>query len=193
MHDKKVELKVLDISSSLAQAHAYALVLQEVEGNRHLPVIIGSIEAQAIAMKLKEFIPPRPFTHDLFTVFSKAFQINLKEVFIYKVIEGVYYSYLYFEKDGKMHEIDSRTSDAVALALRFGAPIYTTEKILETESIRIGEEGNFSPPITSVDIPVLKESLARAVEEENYELASQLRDEIRKREQQQKEEKPIKE
>ena len=177
-----VELKVADLSNSLAQANAYALLLQEKDGKRRLPVIIGSVEAQAIAFKLKNFNAPRPFTHDLFVSLAGEFGARLKEVLIYKVVEGVFYSYLFFESKDRTFRLDARTSDAVALALRFDCPIYATEEILRSESIRAEEGGAFSVPITVVGIPVLKEALAKAVAEENYELASQLRDEIRKRE-----------
>lgn len=189
--EKKIELIVADISNSLAQANAYALLMQEKEGERKLPVIIGSIEAQAIAFKLKNFKSPRPFTHDLFVSFAEMFNTRLKEVLIYKVLEGVFYSYLFFERDGEEYRLDARTSDAVALALRFDCPIYTTEAILQTESIRTEDGGAFSVPITVVGIPVLKEALLKAVADENYELASQLRDEIRKREEQDNQEQLI--
>lgn len=181
--DKKIELKVLNISNSLSQAHAYALLLQEVDGERQIPVIIGAVEAQAIAFSLKGFRPPRPFTHDLFVSFADAFLINLKEVLIYKAKEGVFFSYLFFEKEGEVTHIDSRTSDAIALALRFGAPIYTTEHILATESIRLEEGTPVSVPITAVDMALLQNALEKAVKDENYELASQIRDEIKRREQ----------
>lgn len=187
--ENRIELKVVDISNSLAQANAFALLLQEKEGKRQLPVIIGSVEAQAIAFKLKNFKSPRPFTHDLFLSLAGMFGARLKEVLIYKVVEGVFYSYLYFERDKEIFQLDARTSDAVALALRFECPIYTTEEILRTESIRREDGSAFSVPITIVGIPVLREALAKAVAEENYELASQLRDEIRRREEQEKQDK----
>lgn len=179
---KKIELKVLNISNSLAQSHAYALLLQELGGERQLPVIIGPAEAQSIAFKLKGFKPPRPFTHDLFVSLADAFLIDLREVFIYKAQEGVFYSYLSFEKNGEVSHIDARTSDAIALALRFDCPIYTTESILESESIRMEEGGPVSVPITAVNMPLLKEALDKAIKDENYELASQIRDEMRRRE-----------
>lgn len=181
--DKKIELRVESISNSLAQSHAYALLLQEVGGERQLPVIIGPAEAQSIAFRLKNFKPPRPFTHDLFVSFADAFDVILKEVFIYKAFEGVFYSYLCFEKEGEIHQVDARTSDAIALALRFRTPIYTTEAIIETESIRMEEGGPISVPITAVKMSLLKEALNKAVKDENYELASQIRDEIHRREQ----------
>lgn len=180
--DKKIKLKVLSISNSLAQAHAYALLLQEVDGERQLPVIIGAVEAQAIAFSLRGFHPPRPFTHDLFVSFADAYLINPREVMIYKVKEGVFFSYIFFEKDGEVKHIDARTSDAIALALRFGVPIYTTEQILSTESLRLDEGTPVSVPITAVDMALLHNTLDKAVKEENYELASKIRDEIKRRE-----------
>lgn len=189
--EKKIELRILDISNSMSQAQAYALLLEEVGGTRHLPVVIGSVEAQAIAFKLKGVNPPRPFTHDLFVSFAEMVGATIKEVFIYKVIEGVFYAYIYFEQDGALHQLDSRTSDAVALAMRVGCPIYTTEEILQTESIRLEGEGTVSMPITMVGIPLLEEALKKAVEDEDYELASRLRDEIRRRQKREEDEKII--
>ncbi len=181
--DEKIELKVLNLSKSLPQAHAYALLLKELQGTRQLPVIIGPSEAQAIAFSLKGLIPPRPFTHDLLVKAFDACRIDLVEILIYKVVEGVFYSYLYFDKEGEIIRIDSRTSDAVALAMRFGCPIYTTEDILKKESVKWEDGGPISVPITAVNMTILKETLESAVKDENYEMASQIRDEIRRREQ----------
>ncbi|WP_321436313.1 bifunctional nuclease domain-containing protein [uncultured Bacteroides sp.] len=182
--DNKVELKVLNISNSQLQANAFALVLEEVDGPRQLPIIIGSIEAQAIAFKLKGLNAPRPFTHDLFVTFSEHLQAKLEQVIIYKAKEGIFYSYLFFNRDGEQFKIDSRTSDAIALALRFGCPIYTTEQILNTEGyIPEVEEEIIEEPEQNTTLEVLKESLAQAIKEENYELASALRDEIKRKEQ----------
>lgn len=179
---KKVELKIHNISNSLAQSHAYALLLKEVGGERQLPVIIGPAEAQSIAFQLKHFKPPRPFTHDLFVALAKMLDMELKEVFIYQAYEGVFYSYLNFEKEGESYQLDARTSDAIALAMRFNSPIYTTESILESESLRLEEGTPISVPITAVSMNLLKEALNKAVADENYELASQIRDEIQRRE-----------
>lgn len=182
--DNKVELKVLNISNSQLQANAFALVLEEVGGPRQLPIIIGSIEAQAIAFKLKVLNAPRPFTHDLFVTFSEYLQTKLEQVIIYKAKEGIFYSYLFFNRDGEQFKIDSRTSDAIALALRFECPIYTTEQILNTEGyIPEVEEEMIEEPEQNTTLEVLKESLAQAIKEENYELASALRDEIKRKEQ----------
>ncbi len=180
--DKKVELRVLNISNSQVQANAFALVLEEVEGNRQLPIIIGSIEAQAIAFKLKGLNTPRPFTHDLFVTFAEILRTNLDQVFIYKAHDGIFYSYLCFEKDGEGFRVDSRTSDAIALALRFGCPIYTTEEILELEGYDPGMEEEKEEPEQLDTLAILKEALAQAVKDENYELASTLRDEIKRKE-----------
>lgn len=181
--DEKIELKVLNLSKSLPQAHAYALLLKELEGTRQLPIIIGPPEAQAIAFSLKGITPPRPFTHDLLVNAFDACRIDLVEVIIYRVVEGVFYSYLFFDKEGEIIRIDSRTSDAVALAMRFGCPIYTTEEILKKESVKWEDGGPVSVPITVVNETMLKDVLEKAVHDENYELASQIRDEMRRREQ----------
>lgn len=179
--DKKIELKVLEISNSQAEANAYALVLEEVCGKRQLPIIIGVIEAQSIALKLKKVNFPRPYTHDLFVSFAELFQASLKEVFIYKAVEGVFFSYLYWEKDGEVFQMDSRTSDAVALALRFDASIYTTEDIMNAEGVVVSEE-MFEVEMDDDSIESMKKALKKAVEDENYELASALRDIIKQRE-----------
>lgn len=179
--DKKIELKVLEISNSQAEANAYALVLEEMHGKRQLPIIIGVIEAQSIALKLKKVKFPRPYTHDLFVNFAELFHISLKEVFIYQAVEGVFYSYLYWEKEGETFRMDSRTSDAVALALRFDVPIYTTESIMDTEGVVVCEE-MFEVEMEDDSIESIKKALQKAVDDENYELASALRDMLKQRE-----------
>jgi len=186
--DNKVELRVLNISNSQLQANAFALVLEEVNGPRQLPVIIGSIEAQAIALKLKGLTTPRPFTHDLFVTFAEYLQTRLTQVSIYKARDGIFYSYLYFEKeDGESFKVDSRTSDAVALALRFGCPIYTTEEILSAEGyIPEVEDEKDESEMYCETIESLKESLSQAIKDEDYELASELRDEIKRIEEEEK-------
>lgn len=184
--DNKVELRVLNVSNSQLQANAFALVLEEVGGPRQLPIIIGSIEAQAIAFRLKGLTAPRPFTHDLFVAFSDHLQTKLQQVFIYKAKEGIFYSYLYFERDGEEFKLDSRTSDAIALALRFGSPIFTTEEILDAEGYIPEAEEQEAEPEQTDTLDSLRESLVQAVRDENYELASALRDEIKRKEQEQK-------
>lgn len=176
------------MSSTLQPADAYALVLEEVGGDRKLPIIIGALEAQAIKIVMMEYKMPRPLTHDLFLTLLKELGTNLMKVLIYKVKDGVFYSNLFLEKEGKEIKIDSRTSDAIALAMRWGCPIYTTAEIIESEQLH--EEGNtaFSVNVNVVDLKVLREALAKAVEEENYEQASRLRDEIKRREQEEESE-----
>ena len=178
---KEVELKIHDMSTTLYPADAYALVLEEVEGGRKLPIIIGHLEAQAIKVMMMKYKAPRPLTHDLFLTLSTQLGAVLTKILIYKAKDGVFYSYLYFNKDGEEFTIDSRTSDAVALALRYNCPMYTTEEIMETEHLHDMGEGKFSVPITSVSLQMLEEALQSAIDKEEYEQASQLRDEIRKR------------
>ena len=180
-----VELKIHDMSTTLYPADAYALVLEEVDGGRKLPIIIGHLEAQAIKVMMVKYHPPRPLTHDLFPKITSQLGVILTRVLIYKAKDGVFYSYLCFEKDGEEFKIDSRTSDAVALALRYQCPIFTTEEIMESEHLHDLGEGKFSVPITSVSLQMLEEALQSAIEKEEYEQASQLRDEIRKRKEEQ--------
>jgi uncharacterized protein len=192
---KRVKLKVLGISYSQTQSGAYALVLIEDKGERRIPIIIGGFEAQSIVIKLENLDPPRPLTHDLFKSFADQFNITLKEVFIYKLEEGVFFSSLVCSNGIKDYSIDSRTSDAVALALRFSCPIYITEDILDKAGIII----NPSEPVTNSVIgndPLFEaetgkydsyadEELYRmiddAIKTENYEKAASIRDELEKR------------
>ena len=176
-----VELKIHDMSTTLYPADAYALVLEEVDGGRKLPIIIGHLEAQAIKVMMVKFVPPRPLTHDLFPELTARLGAVLTKILIYKAKDGVFYSYLCFDKEGEEIRIDSRTSDAVALALRYRCPMYTTEEIMASEHLHDLGEGKFSVPITSVSMQMLEEALQKAIENEEYEQASQLRDEIRKR------------
>ena len=176
-----IELKIHDMSSTLYPADAYALVLEEVDGGRKLPIIIGHQEAQAIKVMMLKYQPPRPLTHDLFRTLTLQLGATLKQIVIYKAKDGVFYSYLYFDKEGEEIKIDARTSDAVALALRYKCPMYTTKDIMDIEHLHDMGEGKFSVPITSVSMQMLEEALQSAIDKEQYELASQLRDEIRKR------------
>ena len=178
---KEIELKIHDMSTTLYPADAYALVLEEVDGGRKLPVIIGHLEAQAIKVMMLKYQPPRPLTHDLFPALTQQLGMDLKKILIYKAKDGVFYSYLYYDKDGEVYKIDSRTSDAIALALRYKCPMYTTEDIMETEHLHDLGEGKFSVPITSVSVELLEDALQKAIDKEDYETASQIRDEIRKR------------
>lgn len=187
----KIKLDIAGLSYSQTQSGAYALVLMETGGNRQLPIIIGSFEAQAIAIELEKMTPTRPLTHDLFKSFAKSFSIKITEVIIYNLHEGIFYAKLICEKDGFTSEIDARTSDAIAIGVRFKCPIYTFESILSSAGV-ILDESDFREPdldneeeekdtIDSYSISELEAQLNEALESENYELASKLRDEINKR------------
>ncbi len=196
MSNKKVKLNILGLSYSQTQSGAYALVLAEEEGERRIPIIIGGVEAQSIAIKLEGLEPPRPLTHDLFLNFSKSFEIEIQEVVIYKLEEGIFYSELVCKRGDEILHIDSRTSDAVALALRFECPIYTYEDIIQKAGIVLDFENKEEQPVkkTSTTKPVstekykekstdeLKRLLQEAIEGEDYERASEIRDEINSRE-----------
>ena len=184
---REIELKIHDMSSTLHPADAYALVLEEKEGGRKLPIIIGHLEAQAIKVMMLKYQPPRPLTHDLFKDLTGQLGVTMTKMLIYKAKGGVFYSYLYFDKDGEELKIDARTSDAVALALRYRCPMYATEDVIISEHLHDLGEGKFSVPITSVSLQMLEEALALAIEKEDYEQASHLREEIRRRKEEEKE------
>ncbi|MBU2901331.1 bifunctional nuclease family protein [Maribacter dokdonensis] len=205
-----VRLKIKGISYSQTQNGAYALILNEVEGDRKLPIVIGAFEAQSIAIALeKEIKPPRPLTHDLFKNFSDRFDIVIKQVIIHKLVDGVFYSSIICERDGIEEIIDARTSDAIALALRFNAPIFTYKTILDKagiflkfsskekdqkesdDSIMVDEilqegetveiDSGATDGYTELTIEELEAELKKAVANEDYEKAAKLRDEISKR------------
>jgi len=199
-----IKLTIKGISYSQTQSGAYALVLSEIEGTRTLPIIIGAFEAQSIAIALeKEIRPPRPLTHDLFKTFSERFDIQVKQVIIHKLVDGIFFSSLICEKDGIEEIIDTRTSDAIAIAVRFLAPIYTYENILDKAGIylkleeEIAIKGNLDPEtvevtleqnqsldsssFSSFSLEELHSQLNDAVINEDYELAAKIRDEISKR------------
>jgi len=203
-----IQLNIKGISYSQSRTGAYALVLNEVGGDRTLPIVIGAFEAQAIAIALENDItPPRPLTHDLFVSLSEIYQITIKQVIIHKLIDGVFYSSLICERDKVEEIIDSRTSDAIALAVRFDAPIYTYENILDKAGIDMenddflpeeveetdskqeddfleemfSELDNLTTPFEKLSNEELNKQLKEAVENEDYELAARLRDEIDKR------------
>ena len=201
---KTVQLSIIGLTYSQTQNNAYALLLGEEEGPRRLPIVIGAFEAQSIAIALeKDILPPRPLTHDLFTSFALSFNIYLKKVMIHKLEEGIFYSSLVCELNGEIHQIDSRTSDAVALALRFNCPIYTYEKILKKAGIILDDqiskttkkiESKAKPkpvtkePVTSsesdlkrISEKALNKELNLAIEKEDYELAAIIRDELNRR------------
>ncbi len=205
-----VRLKIKGISYSQTQNGAYALILNEVDGDRKLPIVIGAFEAQSIAIALeKEIKPPRPLTHDLFKNFADRFEIVIKQVIIHKLVDGVFYSSIISERDGKEEIIDARTSDAIALALRFEAPIFTYKTILdkagiflkfsskekdeenddsilvdeilqESETVEL-ETNPGSGAYKEMTLEDLQKELDKAVASEDYEKAAQLRDEISKR------------
>jgi uncharacterized protein len=192
---KRIKLKVLGISYSQTQSGAYALVLIEEDGERRIPIIIGGFEAQSIVIKLENLDPPRPLTHDLFKSFADSFNISVAEVFIFKLEEGVFFSKLVCTNGEKEYTIDSRTSDAVALALRFNCPIFITEEILEKAGITISPAGSDTPGIKEEDSVLepevtkygsfsdeeLYKMIDEAVKTEDYERAAAIRDEIERR------------
>jgi bifunctional DNase/RNase len=189
----KIKMEIVGLSYSQTQNGAYALVLSELGGKRRLPIIIGGFEAQAIAIELEKMTPNRPLTHDLFKSFSLSFGITLTEVVIYNLQEGVFFAKLIFHKDGLVSEIDARTSDAIALAVRFHCPIYTFESILSSAGILSDEmmledehEENLESSQAFSEFQQLSKeeleiALQEAIENEDYERASLLRDEINKR------------
>ena len=186
--NKKIELEILDISDTQAQAGAYVVLLGEKNGARKLPIIIGASEAQATAIYLKGVKTQRPLTHDLFHSCLNALETSLLRVLIYEVREGVFYSYLFLKQNDKIIRIDARTSDAIALAIRAKAPILIYESILEDERIHIYDSMDDSTNTTkdsNSDITIstheLEKALTEAIQEENYEMAAMLRDELNKR------------
>ncbi len=195
---KKIKLDIVGLSYSQTQSGAYALVLGEVSGRRRLPIIIGSFEAQAIAIEIEKMTPSRPLTHDLFKSFGQAYHINVLEIIIYNLVDGIFYAKLICSDGKKMVEIDARTSDAIAVAVRFDCPIYTYEFILSSAGIVIegndfvyleninesAEEKAASTPgggFTALSVDELKTKLQEALAEESYEKAAKIRDELNKR------------
>ncbi len=191
---KRVKLKVMGISYSQTQSGAYALLLIEENGERRIPIIIGGFEAQAIVIKLENLEPPRPLTHDLFKKFADQFNIAVIEVMIDKLEEGVFFSKLVCNNGEKEYLIDSRTSDAVAIALRFGCPIYINEDILEKAQLtnspsetELSTQSVIENPVkegskyTSFSDEELYKMIDEAVKTEDYERAASIRDELEKR------------
>ena len=192
---EKVKLVIAGLSYSQTQSGAYALMLVEVGGKRRVPIIIGGFEAQAIAVELEKMKPTRPLTHDLFKSFALAYDIYLKEVIIYNFHEGIFYAKLICEKDGVVTEIDSRTSDAIAISVRFNCPIFTYSSILEEAGTIIEEgfdieevseqedfiEDENEGPLVALSMSELEDKLNEAIENEDYETASTIRDELKKR------------
>lgn len=195
----KIELKILGLSSSQSQSGSFALVLGEQNGNRRLPIIIGMFEAQAIAIEIEKIVPNRPMTHDLFKSFAESFHFNIEEIFISDLKEGVFYAKLVCNRAGERIEIDSRPSDAIAIGLRFSVPIYTNEAIMSEAGIILSEEGEDESESTQTETSSsndpskpkdalkntpsedLQKMLEEALEQEDYEKAAKIRDEINRR------------
>lgn len=197
---EKIRLEIVGLSYSQTQSGAYALVLGEAEGKRRLPIIIGGFEAQAIAIELEKMTPSRPLTHDLFKSFAETFSIEVKEVIVYNLVEGIFFAKIICQNGDIEEEIDARTSDAIALAVRFSCPVYTYEFILSTagivldddasegdeegveEEVEIDIEGLSSETdIKHLSVEELNTQLSNALRDEDYEKASRIRDELNSR------------
>lgn len=192
-NDNRIQLKVLGISYSQIQTGAYALILAQIDGPYRIPVVIGATEAQSIAIRMENIIPPRPMTHDLFVSFAHAFGVKLKEVFIYKFEDGIFSSELTFSDGERQIVLDSRTSDAIGIAMRSKAPIYTTREIIDETGFIMEEHDitdddeastesshssvshtNDEPKIENYSIEELERTLDRLIREENYEEAAKV-------------------
>lgn len=200
---KKIPLEIIALSHSVTQSHSFAVVLGEVDGTRRLPIVIGGFEAQAIAVALDNMKPSRPLTHDLMKTICDTFAVELDHVFISKLKDGIFFSTLIFTNGEQSYELDSRTSDALALAVRFECPIFVAETILQEAGVdaELGEEQNESeleekieeltanvsaPPSSAsnfgnMSLEELNEELDAAIENEDYERAARIRDELKKR------------
>jgi bifunctional DNase/RNase len=192
---EKIRLDIIGMSYSQSQSGAYALILGERDGKRRLPIIIGGFEAQAIAIELEKIRTPRPLTHDLFKAFADVYKIEVTEVVINKFSEGVFYAKLVCTDGKQEQEVDSRTSDAIALALRFSCPVFTYESIMVAAGILMEEETELMKPeeqkpendagehfsFADATMTALKEMLQSAIEKEEYEKASKIRDELNRR------------
>ena len=202
--EDKIRLEIVALSHSVAQSHNYAVVLGEQHGPRRLPIVIGGFEAQAIAVAMERMAPNRPLTHDLFKNALEKFDVDLREIVINNLVEGVFYSLLICERNGETIEIDSRTSDAIAMAVRFQCPIYTYEEILDQAGVEIEDDedeegskprrrrskakaavktvGTKADKLSSYSIGDLKSLLDETLASENYEKAAKIRDELNRRE-----------
>lgn len=187
MSMNKIRLDIMALSHSVTQSHNYAVVLGEEFGKRRLPIVIGGFEAQAIAVALENMTPNRPLTHDLFKNTLETFDINLKEVIINNLLDGIFYAQLVCELNGMTETIDARTSDAIALAVRYNCPIYTYENILESAGVILEEEETATgktqkkSSTETLSIAALEAKLKEALEKEEYERAAELRDVINSR------------
>ena len=193
---KKLEMSIVALSHSLSQSHNYAVVLGELSGNRRLPVVIGAFEAQAIAVAMENMEPNRPLTHDLFKNTLDQLQVDLKEIIISNLIDGVFYAKMICVRDGELLEIDSRTSDALAMAVRFGCPIFTYEFILDAAGVTFEEGEEEEVPeqkrssgrseqksLSARSMQELEELLNSVLADEDYEQAASIRDEMKRRQQ----------
>jgi len=200
---EKIKLEIIGLSYSQTQSGAYALVLGEANGKRRLPIIIGGFEAQSIAIELEKMTPSRPLTHDLFKTMAGSFDIEVKEVIIYNLVEGIFYAKILCGSGSKVEEIDARTSDAIALAVRFKCPVYTYEFILASAGIVLDENAEREleeededmddlgdeeiesvekkPALTGLSEAELEKRLQQAIDDEDYERASRIRDELKNR------------
>ncbi len=188
--EKKIKLEILGLSSGKSDSGSFALVLGENKGKRRLPIIIGIFEAQAIAMEIEKVVPNRPMTHDLFKHFSLKFNFKIKEIFIYDIKEGVFYSKIVCFNSKKEIFIDSRPSDAIAIALRFKVNIFASEKVLSEAGIILEDDDyneenvidkSKSKSFKDMNIKELNKLLEKNISSENYEVAAEIRDEINKR------------
>lgn len=193
---KRIELDIMALSHSVTQSHNYAVVLGERRGQRRLPIVIGSFEAQAIAVAMERMTPNRPLTHDLFKNALDTFNIELKEVVINNLLDGIFYARLVCSMGGQTYEIDSRTSDAIAMAVRFECPIYTYDFILDAAGVVLDDQENASKDAPESEVPEvgagdalerfsmddLQRKLNEVLDAEDYEMAARIRDEIRRRE-----------
>ncbi len=195
---KRIELDIVALSHSMTQSHNYAVVLGERRGQRRLPIVIGSFEAQAIAVAMERMVPNRPLTHDLFKSTLDTFGVQLKEVVINNLLDGIFYARLVCMKNGELYEIDSRTSDAIAMAVRFECPIFTYDFILEAAGVVLEEQDETggggvvgtarmpanldSDALETYPIEALKRRLQEVLEGEDYETAAKIRDELKRRE-----------
>lgn len=190
---EKIKLNIIGLTYSQSQSGAYALMLAEENGKRRLPIIIGANEAQSIAIELEKMTPNRPLTHDLFKSFAQTFSIQVKEILIYNLVEGIFFAKLICQLNDEIAEIDARTSDAIAIAVRFDAPIYSYEFILGSAGIFLDEDGEGvqekpkeepvakEKKVSKKSIKELEKLLDEALKKEDYEKASKLRDEINHR------------
>ncbi len=196
---KRIELDIVALSHSVTQSHNYAVVLGERRGQRRLPIVIGSFEAQAIAVAMERMVPNRPLTHDLFKNTLDTFGVQLREVVINNLLDGIFYARLVCVKNGETFEIDSRTSDAIAMAVRFDCPIYTYDFILEAAGVVLEEQEDDdatrtggiiqaqaplveSDAIETFNVDQLQRKLQEVLEQEDYEMAARIRDELKRRE-----------